>query len=134
MDLIATIDMAGHATAARDLRRLVRVRLMTADLSLDAEMLGDIELCVDELVANAVAHTYSGRGGQVTAVIEVGYGAVRIRVIDDGGAQTKPQVRTELLGEGGRGLRLVEEFSSRWGADARPNGRGEVWMEFAYGD
>jgi anti-sigma regulatory factor (Ser/Thr protein kinase) len=86
---------------------------------------------MDELVANAVAHTFSGRGGHVKALIEVGCGAVRICVIDDGGAQSKPQVRTELLGEGGRGLRLVEELSSRSVADARPDGRGEVWVDFA---
>jgi anti-sigma regulatory factor (Ser/Thr protein kinase) len=130
MGAVATIQMAGHRAAARDIRRLVRQRLVVADLGLDLETLADIELCVDELVANAVAHTASGRGGQVSASIEAGYGIVRIAVIDDGGARTKPQVRTDLLGEGGRGLRLVEELSSRWGADARPEGRGEVWMEF----
>lgn len=132
MDIIGTINMAGHAATARDIRRFVGQRLMAADLGLDAETLGDIELCVDELVANAVAHTFSGCGGRVTTLIEIGCGVVRISVIDDGAAQTKPHVRTELFGEGGRGLRLVEELSARWGADARPDGRGEVWVEFRF--
>ncbi|MGI8328622.1 ATP-binding protein [Actinomadura scrupuli] len=131
MDLLATIVMAGHPAVARDLRRLVGRRLTAIGLRLDPETLADLELCVDELVANAVAHTASGRGGQVTAVIEAGDGVVRIAVIDDGGARTKLQVRTDLLGEGGRGLRLVEELSCRWGSDARLDGRGEVWVEFA---
>lgn len=130
MDVLATIHTAGHRAAARDLRRLARERLVAAGLGLDSETLADVELCVDELVANAVAHTASGRGGQVSVSIEAGYGIVRIAVIDGGGARTRPQVRTDLLGEGGRGLWLVEELSARWGADARPGGHGEVWAEF----
>ncbi|MFC5748872.1 ATP-binding protein [Actinomadura rugatobispora] len=97
-------------------------------LRVDAEVLGDIGLCVGELVANACEHTASGQGGRVAVVVEARRAVVRVTVIDDGGADGKPHV-AEPFGEDGRGLRLVEALAAGWGVD-EADGGSAVWAEF----
>jgi anti-sigma regulatory factor (Ser/Thr protein kinase) len=57
----------------------------------------------------------------------------RVEVVDQGSADTKPEVRDEPShdGERGRGLFLVEALSKEWGAE--PGGRGtKTWFEVAF--
>lgn len=84
-----------------------------------------------ELAGNAVLHTRSARpGGLITTkVTEVRAGLVRIEVIDEGSA-TLPRPRT-VSGYAchGRGLRLVELLSERWGIRLKPLRWKAVWAE-----
>ena len=93
--------------------------------------------CVSELAANAIAHTATGAGGIFTVeVAQPGPGMATVAVTDAGGARA-PAIRrasepggTHDLGEGGRGLALVDALSSRWGYRDLDSGAGRtVWAE-----
>ncbi|MFI0357288.1 ATP-binding protein [Actinomadura sp. 9N407] len=131
MRTLGTISLPGVTRSAPEARAFVRLMAGT-HLGLERDVLGDIELCVDELIANACEHTASGRDGKVAVVLEVGRETgrevLRLKVIDDGGANGKPHV-AEGCGEDGRGLRLVEALSLGWGVDQAWNGT-EVWADF----
>ena len=132
MRTIGALSLPGLRTAPRQARLFVRSVLETSCLEIDEETAGDIELCVDELVANAWEHTASGRGGHVTVKVAVDARALRTTVIDDGGARTKPYVSHEpAAAEHGRGLRLVDGLAERWGVD-EVGGGSAVWAEFGH--
>jgi len=93
--------------------------------------------CVSELAANAIAHTATGAGGIFTVeVAQPAPGMATVAVTDAGGAPA-PAIRrasepggTHDLGEGGRGLALVDALSSRWGYLDLDSGAGRtVWAE-----
>ncbi|HEX6470386.1 MAG TPA: ATP-binding protein [Streptosporangiaceae bacterium] len=131
MRTIGAISLPGRRTAPRQARMFVRTVLATAQPALDEETAGDIELCVDELVANAWEHTDSGRGGHILVKVAVDGRMLRTTVVDDGGARTKPCVGTDLTAEHGRGLRLVDGLAARWGVDTAGRGTA-VWAEFGH--
>jgi anti-sigma regulatory factor (Ser/Thr protein kinase) len=83
------------------------------------------DVCVSELVSNAVAHTRSGRapGGAVLVTVQAGPRAVLIRVRDQGGPGL-PAGPGRDPGEHGRGLVLVDALAAEWGA--YPDGAGRV--------
>lgn len=84
------------------------------------------ELALTELVANVVRHV-PGRRCRICFLLE--QGGVRVEVSDD---RPEPPVRGEGdgLGEGGRGLVIVDAVTDRWGVAVRPDGRGKtVWFE-----
>jgi two-component sensor histidine kinase len=82
-----------------------------------------LTLVVSELATNALLH--AATGFEVTVRWN---GSVRIDVSD--GSPTMPVRRPATPREvTGRGLQLVEELCSRWGADARDGGKS-VWCEF----
>lgn len=133
--------MAGDVVSRRFLAELVLPGI-ACSVSLARRWVGDVlrvaghldveraRLVMSELVANAVLHTDSGRpGGLVTVEINsIGQERVHIQVIDEG-AVTVPRPRTS--GEcavSGRGLRLVEESSVRWGMRRELSGYA-VWAE-----
>jgi two-component sensor histidine kinase len=90
----------------------------------------DLQLCADELAANAVRHTASGgTGGRLTLELALQRQTLRLTVIDEGGAAGKPYVNESETGEHGRGLRLVAALAGRWGFDQMPTGTA-VWCEF----
>jgi anti-sigma regulatory factor (Ser/Thr protein kinase) len=105
---------AEAAHGARDFVRLVLAGHPAAD---------DADLCVTELVANAVAYTRSGRpGGTVTVTVQAAPGlpgAVVVAVWDGGGLSV-PVLGGEPggLAEHGRGLRLVDVLADEWGTAA----------------
>ncbi len=88
----------------------------------------DIALCVTEIVTNAINHTHSGQeGGMVQVTVRRDPGLARVEVKDQG-APTGPHIPSPNLDlefdldsdeevqliESGRGLRLVDELSTRW--------------------
>ncbi|GGQ10765.1 anti-sigma regulatory factor (Ser/Thr protein kinase) [Actinomadura coerulea] len=100
--------------------------------------LDDMVLVVSETVANAIAHTASGReGGQVRVAVLAGDGGYRLEVADEGAAGGRPHVKggqgdDEDAGDGaesGRGMRIVEALASRWGFHA-DGARTVVWADF----
>ncbi|MEU5881085.1 ATP-binding protein [Spirillospora sp. NPDC047279] len=125
MNVLGTISLPGVARSAPQARTFVRRLAGLSELPFDDETVADMQLCVDELVANACEHTASGRGGRVTVTVSRGRDRLRVSVIDDGGAVTKPCVHHDLDGENGRGLRLVDALSARWGVEDTT-----VWVEF----
>ncbi len=83
-------------------------------------------LLTSELVANAVVH------GQGEAVLEVTYaparGLLRVRVSDH--SHEIPVLRHPSLSQDhGRGIAIVEHFSSRWGIDGPDEDGKGVWFE-----
>ena len=83
-------------------------------------------LLTSELVANAVVH------GQGEAVLEITYaptrGLLRVRVSDH--SHEVPVLRQPPLSqEHGRGIAIVEHFSSCWGIDGPDEDGKCVWFE-----
>lgn len=87
----------------------------------------DAALLVTELVTNVVDHV--GPDGLLTLELELAEGWLRISVAD--GSAVRPVVR-ELDSDNprGRGLRLVQAISARWGAEDHRGGK-RVWLELA---
>jgi anti-sigma regulatory factor (Ser/Thr protein kinase) len=89
----------------------------------------DCELIVAEIVTNAITHGT----GESTAVdpppVRLRLGGrprgVQIEVWDS--SDKMPKRCSDPLGEGGRGLILVEALSSRWGAYRAEGGGKVVW-------
>ena len=85
----------------------------------------DVISVATELGGNALQHTASGDGGFFAAEISWHQSAVRVAVADHGGPAT-PRVVEDPDGENGRGLLLVETFSTRWGWYFPPTFGGKV--------
>jgi anti-sigma regulatory factor (Ser/Thr protein kinase) len=83
----------------------------------------DAKLVATELVNNAVV---PGEG-RITLRAELREDAVRVEVIDEGSGNA-PQIRAEAEGDGsgGRGLRIVDALSVRWGTF---EGTTHVWAD-----
>ncbi|MFE4518491.1 ATP-binding protein [Kitasatospora sp. NPDC056783] len=104
-------------------RRLVLSVLESWDLHQHLEA---GELLTGELVANAVRHA---AGRTIGLHVSRKPGWLRVEVRDSSRAlpcmilaEAKP------VNERGRGLRIVDDLSDRWGADLLPRGKG-VWFE-----
>ncbi|WP_396447988.1 ATP-binding protein [Actinomadura sp.] len=112
-------------------RRSVGVaRGFVRELAAGVPAVDDLVVVVSETVSNAVTHTASGlAGGRVTVVLTAGDGVYRLEVSDDGAAGGRPHVKAEAEAETGRGMRIVEALSARWGFRAEGE-RTVVWAEF----
>ncbi|MBA9006660.1 MULTISPECIES: ATP-binding protein [Thermomonospora] len=92
----------------------------------------DFVLLLDEVAANAVLHSDSGRpGGAFEVVIRIRPGALRAEVCDAGPPRrpgTPPP--PDWSREAGRGLLLVSMLATDWGTRRLPRGR-VVWFELA---
>lgn len=110
-----------------DPRQVSYARRMLAEYLADWGVTGEQRevavLLTSELVTNAILH---GTPPLRLVAVSVGSG-VRVEVHDGGDAA--PLVRdTELDSVGGRGLRLVEALSARWGTTGADPGT-VVWFE-----
>ena len=103
-------------------RRFVHQTLGTWGLSTQTE---ELQVATSELVTNAIMH---GQGGVDVTLLRLA-DRLRLEVVDEGYGPRPIQIRdTNATGQGGWGLRLVENISDTWGADRRP-GHTLVWME-----
>lgn len=103
-------DLPGGLRAPQNARRAVEQHFARA---IDRSLLASIELLTTELVSNAVRH--GGAGEEATVVLHLAHAPERVRVeVCDSGAGFEPGTPTPY-GEGGYGLFLVSEVSSRWG-------------------
>ena len=124
MDLRVVI--AGGDKAAGHARRALAERLSAA---LPAHVLGDLQLLVTEIVANAVRHGGVGEDGTIDLRVIVADERVRVEMRDTG-IQADPHLRTpDIGGGGGFGMLLVSRMSERWGVDHEPN--VVMWFELA---
>jgi anti-sigma regulatory factor (Ser/Thr protein kinase) len=90
----------------------------------DTEALSSLKLVVSELVTNSVVH---GPGKPIRLSLEVDEdGRVRGEVEDEGDGVI--EIREAADGPGGRGLRIVEALTSRWGVY---EGSTHVWFELS---
>lgn len=95
------------------------------------EALYNIVLCADELAANAVRHTASGRpGGRFLVTVRMAGGTVRVEVADEGPAEDPIPAVDDEYDAGGRGLQLVEALAHWSGYEATRFG-GLAWFECA---
>jgi anti-sigma regulatory factor (Ser/Thr protein kinase) len=85
---------------------------------------GDVELLVSEVVSNATRHA---GGGPVTVIVRYDGDVVRVEVGD--GSRQLPQVlHVSPEATGGRGMFLVDQIASAWGAVPTVEGK-RVWFE-----
>ncbi|WP_461032166.1 ATP-binding protein [Streptomyces mayteni] len=88
-----------------------------------------VRLLVSEVVTNAYQHTSSPHVALTTTLQP---GRVRVGVFDNSRRLVGAPAGGDVYGEGGRGLLLLQELSSRWGCELhgsrRPFGKS-VWFE-----
>jgi anti-sigma regulatory factor (Ser/Thr protein kinase) len=80
-------------------------------------------LLTSELATNALVHAHSTFAVEATE----SEGIVHVEVTDGSSVRPEP-ILTEILSTHGRGLYLVNEFSSRWGVIDAPPGK-TVWFD-----
>jgi serine/threonine-protein kinase RsbW len=117
------VDLPGGVRAPQAARRAIEQHFAGA---VTRELLASIELLATELVSNAVRHGGAGEGETVVLHLALASDRLRVEVCDRGDGFL-PGTPTPY-GEGGYGLFLVSEVSSRWGVS-----RGELncaWFEF----
>lgn len=116
----AAATLPPNVTSPRHSRQLARSALAGW---CDPAEFADIELLISELVANGVEHAET----QVDVRIAVTAATVRIEVHDRD--PVLPVMRTPDASESnGRGMRIVDQTSTRWGVQARRTGKC-VWFE-----
>ena len=113
------IELPRDPSAGARSRRLLEE--LTAGKLADGE-LTRAKLLVSELVNNAVLH---GRGA-ITFRADLNQDRLLVEVIDEGSGFEREVRERDDESFGGRGLRLVEMESSRWGVH---EGTTHVWFE-----
>lgn len=88
----------------------------------------DVALVISELFSNALRHAAPLPGATIRVAWRINPGCVHVSVSDGGGA-TVPELGQPTQGAtGGRGLRIVEKLSTRWGTRSGEDGT-TVWAE-----
>ena len=118
-DQHVTWKLASELTSARRARMLVRRRLRRWGLD---ELVDAAELLASELVTNAVRYAHGA-----IALRLVREGGLVCEVLDDSAALPRLRQAGEE-DERGRGLQVVSQVASRWGARRTPSGK-VVWCE-----
>ncbi len=120
---VATTRLRPEALASSSARRFVRSLLERWQL---LELADPAELCVSELVTNAVLHART----PINLEVRAGQGVLHVDVCDSGGSRIDLPPREEPADalESGRGLFIVQALSSRTGVVPRTDGMC-VWFE-----
>jgi len=118
------------ASATRARRQLVS-ELQAMGFSPDS--VADAELCLSELVGNAVRHGQPLPDGSLHAEWSINGLVVRIAVVDGGQDPSALSARrASSEATGGRGLTIVGAVARRWGAEDDPLGT-RVWADVSLG-
>lgn len=123
----ATASLPADPSATPQARRFLG-RTLSA-WGLDEDLVATAQLCVSELVTNAVMH--AGTSTRVTARLD----AERLLVlVQDRGrhGSARRLVDADLLDASGRGLALVEALATAWSAERSADGT-TVWFELEAG-
>jgi anti-sigma regulatory factor (Ser/Thr protein kinase) len=120
--LSARIVLEDDPRAAGTSRRFLRDFLAGAGIS--GELAATAELCLSELVTNAIVH--AGSRFELRATLDT---ALTVSVRDRGGpaADAAPDADPDPLRVHGRGLQLVEALADRWGSERDVIGTS-VWF------
>ncbi|MEU9887152.1 ATP-binding protein [Sphaerisporangium sp. NPDC051011] len=89
-----------------------------------------VTLLVSEAVTNSIVHSDSKNGGKITLAIADCHDFIHVDVVDAGGKEV-PRVRDDELGEGGRGLQIVQALAYRWDVHEDATSR-TVWFQVKY--
>ncbi|MCA1832166.1 MAG: MEDS domain-containing protein [Actinobacteria bacterium] len=117
-----TRTFACNARSAREARRFTRHVLEELG---HGSVIEDVVLVAGELAANAVLHARSA----FTLDIRSDGATIRLAVRDRSTSPPELAPVSKELSSSGRGLRLIQAVSSRWGYES--NGQGKtVWAEF----
>lgn len=119
--LASGVDLAPDVAAPRRARRMLRGFLAGRARS---DLVGDAEIVLGELVANAVRH--AGESGRIRVEVELtGSGRLYLAVTDR--SSKLPVLRqADHSDESGRGLRIVDALCERWGVEELRTGK-RVW-------
>jgi transcriptional regulator with XRE-family HTH domain len=101
---------------------LARAALAATAVGLPKAALDDASLLTSELVTNAVTHTSSG---WVDVAITLTTDRLHVRVSDADTQSLRPRSPGP---DGGWGLRLLAELSTRWGVERGDSGKA-IWFE-----
>jgi anti-sigma regulatory factor (Ser/Thr protein kinase) len=106
-------------------------RRLVSDL-LEAGIYGstvtDAAIVISELLSNALRHAKPLPGSSIRVAWHLDAGSVHVSVCD-GGGPTRPELGEPTQSTtGGRGLRIVERLSRRWGTRSDDEGT-TVWAE-----
>jgi anti-sigma regulatory factor (Ser/Thr protein kinase) len=112
-------ELPRTAGAGAQARRLIEE--MCAG-KLEVDELGRAKLLVSELVNNAVIHGV----GSIVLKADLDEDRLHVEVIDEGSGFEHEVRQQDAENLGGRGLRLVEAESSRWGVH---EGTTHIWFE-----
>jgi anti-sigma regulatory factor (Ser/Thr protein kinase) len=122
-------EIPGGVDAACTARELLTE--MFADTMPEPRM-HDLHLLTTELVTNAVLHAGAGASDAIELRVANGAESMRVWVTDPGRSLETPHVEEpDPEVPGGMGLYLVEQISSRWGAERLDGGANRVWFELA---
>lgn len=121
----AALTLPGHASSVPAARRFVETVLDTWGRP---EIGWPAALCVSELAGNCALHART----DFTVAVVLEEEVVRVEVTD-GSARAPKQRSYGTDATTGRGLRLVEQYATRWGCDPRPTGK-TVWVELSVTD
>ncbi|MEZ0065392.1 anti-sigma regulatory factor (Ser/Thr protein kinase) [Streptacidiphilus sp. MAP12-20] len=123
MDRQAAATFVATAESVARARRFVRIT--AAMWRLRPDTVADTELCMSELVGNAIRHTRSAR---LHCRLWSARGMLFVEVDDE---DLRDLPRLEHAGEddeGGRGMLLIDTFTTAWGTVPRPGSGGKtVW-------
>jgi len=125
--LTTSVLLEGNPRATGAARRFLRQHLQAWDVPDDA--VDDAQLCLSELVTNAVVH--AGTASELRVVLDGGVLTVTVRDLGGSGRQAagEPQPSDDFdpLRVYGRGLQLVDALSARWGSERDAVGT-TVWF------
>jgi anti-sigma regulatory factor (Ser/Thr protein kinase) len=116
------VDLPGGLRAPQSARRAIEGQFGGR---IDRDTLASVELLTTELVSNAVRHGGAGEHTTIVLHLATSSACLRVEVLDPGDGFEPGQPMP--YGEGGYGLFLVSEVSSRWGV-ARDAGNC-TWFE-----
>jgi anti-sigma regulatory factor (Ser/Thr protein kinase) len=104
---------------------LARQYLRTYASHLPEPDLDDALLMTSELVSNAIEH------GQPTIVLQVNFDPphVTVDVFDDGSGDPLLDLTSVPTDDHGRGLKIVDAISTRWGITQHPDTGKSVWFQ-----
>jgi anti-sigma regulatory factor (Ser/Thr protein kinase) len=123
MDRQAAATLPGLPASVADARLFVRIT--AAMWRLPADTVADVELCMSELVSNAVTHTGSHR---VHCRLWSARGLLFLEVDDEERRGVPQRDTVEEDDEHGRGMMLVESCTTAWGTIPRAGFGGKtVW-------
>ncbi len=109
---------------------VARRRLMSDLIEADVydSAVCDVALVISELFSNALRHAAPLPEAKIRVAWRIGQACVLVAV-SDGGGPTVPELGEPAQGAtGGRGLRIVEKLSIRWGTSTGEDGT-TVWAE-----
>ena len=123
-DGLLELRCAGEPESAGVARRFVRDALEA--LEVPAELVERVVLVTSELATNAILHARTAFVLRVHQAASIP--ALTVSVTDAAPSMPVPQVERPGK-ENGRGLAVVQGFSSAWGVNVQPDGKS-VWAEF----